>query len=52
MKTRDELVYDFMLALAANPSMTPAELQPSAIAEMIKVQAESLANELLGLGGL
>jgi hypothetical protein len=47
MKTRDELIYDFMLALAANPSMTPAELQPEAIAEMIKAQATSLARNYL-----
>jgi hypothetical protein len=47
MKTRDELIYDFMLALAANPSMTPAELQPEAIADMIKTQATALAFQYL-----
>lgn len=43
MKTRDEMIYDFMLALASNPAMTPAELQPVAIAEMIYTQAADLA---------
>ena len=47
MKTRQEMIYEFMVALAANSAMTPPELQPHAIAEMIRVQAESLANELL-----
>lgn len=47
MKTRQEMVYEFMVALTANPEMTPAELQPTAIAEIIRVQAECLATEVL-----
>jgi hypothetical protein len=47
MKTRDELIYDFMLALAANPVMTPDTLQPKVIAEMIHQQATDLAFQFL-----
>jgi len=47
MKTRDEVIYEFMLALAANPSMTPAELQPEAIAEAVIAQANALADKVL-----
>jgi hypothetical protein len=47
MKTRQEMVYDFMLALAANPAMTPELFEPHAIADMIRAQAESLADEVL-----
>ena len=47
MKTRQEMIYDFMVALAANGTMTPPELEPFAIAQMIRVQAENLANEVL-----
>jgi len=47
MKTRDEIVYDFMLALAANPAMTPDALQPKVIAEMIHEQAIDLAFQFL-----
>jgi hypothetical protein len=47
MKTRQEMIYDFMLALAANPSMTPEELQPSASAEMICEYASELADKVL-----
>jgi hypothetical protein len=47
MKTRSELILDFMLALSANSTMTPPELEPFAIAQMIRTQAENLTNEVL-----
>jgi hypothetical protein len=47
MKTRQEMVYDFMVALAANPEMTPAVLVPEAIAEAILAQANALADKVL-----
>jgi hypothetical protein len=47
MKTKEELIYDFMLALAANPSMTPSELQPEAVADMIHTQAVAMAFQYL-----
>jgi len=47
MKTKQEMIYDFMLALASNPAMTPDEFQHHVIAEMIWSQAEKLANEVL-----
>jgi hypothetical protein len=45
--TRQEMIYEFMVALAANQSMTPDVLEPHAIAQMIRVQAENLADEVL-----
>lgn len=47
MKTRSELILDFMLALAANSTMTPPEWEPFAIAQMIRTRAENLADEYL-----
>jgi hypothetical protein len=47
MKTRDELVLEFMVALASNPAMTPAELHPKTIAEMIHEHAYELAFKYL-----
>ena len=47
MKTRQEMIYDFMVALAANPVMTPPAMEPFAIAQMVRIQAENLATEVL-----
>jgi len=45
MKTRQEMIYDFMLALSANYGMVGLDLQPSAIAEMIYEQACAIADK-------
>lgn len=47
MKTREEMIYDFMLALCANPEMTPNALQPHVIADCIFEQASSLVTKVL-----
>jgi hypothetical protein len=47
MKNRQEMIYDFMLALSANSDLTPPELQPHVIAEMIYQQASVLADQYL-----
>jgi hypothetical protein len=46
MKTRQEMIYDFMLALAANPDMTNCE--PT---EVIYKFAATLADEYLSNQG-
>ena len=43
MKTRQEMIYDFMLALAANPSLATGLTTP----EMLKKLASELADEYL-----
>jgi hypothetical protein len=48
MKTRQEMIYEFMLALCANSEMTSEDLDPNDIATIIFHQAASLADEILG----
>ncbi len=43
MKTRQEMIYDFMLALAANPSLATSLTTP----ETIRKRAAELADEYL-----
>lgn len=44
MKTRDEMAYDFMLALAANPAYYIEDAKMSHVAISIKAMAFELAN--------
>jgi len=47
MKTRQEMIYEFMLSLAANPEMTQPEFTLEAVAEDIHLQAAALADKVL-----
>lgn len=48
MKTRQEMIYDFMLALAANMDMTSNKNSYENAAVVIYQQAEALADIYLG----
>jgi hypothetical protein len=47
MKTRQEMIYDFMLALASNPKVIDEEDLVEDAANWVYQLAESLANEYL-----
>jgi hypothetical protein len=50
MKTRHELLLDFMLALASNPAMTPDGKDDKAVARDIFLLSAELADKAIGLG--
>jgi hypothetical protein len=47
MKTRQEMIYDFMLALASNPSVIDEDDSIQDASEWVYMLANSLANEYL-----
>ena len=47
MKTRDEMIYDFMLQLAANPAYYIEDMKMSIVAKGIHAMASELANNYL-----
>jgi hypothetical protein len=47
MKTRQEMIYDFMLALAANPAITESRVSLEAAAKDVYLQAAALADKVL-----
>ena len=50
MKTRHELLIDFMLQLASNPAMTNREVSDKIIARDIFLLAAELSDKAIGLG--
>lgn len=51
MKTRTELVLDFMLALASNPSVTPYAEDDKTIARDIFLLSAELADKYISIVG-
>lgn len=50
MKTRQELILDFMIALASNPEMTKPDIKPEKIiARDIFLLASELTEKYLGI---
>jgi hypothetical protein len=47
MKTRDEMAYDFMIALAANPAYYVEDTKMHIVAKAIKAMAFELANSYI-----
>jgi hypothetical protein len=50
MKTRHELLIEFMLQLASNPAMTPEGKRDKDVARDIFLLAAELADKLIGMG--
>jgi hypothetical protein len=51
MKTRPEMIYDFMVALASNPELVEMTGSPDAFAEYVHKYASALAQQFLDAGG-
>ena len=44
MKTRQEILYDFMVALSSNPSIASSDISPAYSAEAVWELANALTN--------